>query len=97
MAGVVHGHAEDLPRRRQELAVEGIADPARAVNRGVFRGVEEHREDGLGRGLDGDTRTDRLACHSYYLRSHGLEPIRMSDAARATTTSLRNPYPPATH
>ena len=38
MVGVVHGHAEDLPRRRQELAVEWIADPARAVNRGVFRG-----------------------------------------------------------
>lgn len=50
MVGVVHGHAEDLPGRRQGLAVEGIADPARAVNRGVFRGVDEDREDGLGRG-----------------------------------------------
>jgi hypothetical protein len=28
MVGVVHGNAEDLPGRRQGLAVEGIVDPA---------------------------------------------------------------------
>src|SRR3954452_7292449 len=56
MVGVVHGHAEDLARCRQGLAVEGIADPARAVYCSVFRGVGEDRENGVGRGLDGDTR-----------------------------------------
>ena len=35
MVGVVHGHAEDLPRRRQGLAVDGIADPAGAVDRSM--------------------------------------------------------------
>lgn len=78
MVGVAHGHAEDLPRRRQGLAAEGIADPARAVNRGVFRGVDEDREDGLGRSLDGNARADRFARHAYL--SHVLEPIRMSYA-----------------
>lgn len=73
MTGVIHGHAEDLPRRRQELAVKGIADPSRAVNRGMFRRVDEDREDGFGRGLDGDAGTDRFARHGYYLLCHGLE------------------------
>jgi hypothetical protein len=42
------------PDARQGLAVERIADPARAVYRGMFRGVDEAREDGFGRGLGGD-------------------------------------------
>lgn len=63
MVGVVHGHAEDLPRRRQGLAAEGIADPARAVNRGMLSGFDEDREDGLGPGLNGKARADRCACH----------------------------------
>ena len=65
MVGVVHGHAENLPRRRQELTVEGIADPARAVNRGMFRGIDEDREDGRGRGLDGNAHADRCVRHGY--------------------------------
>jgi len=65
MFGVVHAHAEDLPRRRQGLTVQRIADPARTVNRGMFRGVDEDREDGLGRGLDGNARADRCARHGY--------------------------------
>jgi len=51
MVDVVHRHAEDLPRRHQGLAVEGIADPARTINCSAFRGVGEDREDGVGGAL----------------------------------------------
>jgi hypothetical protein len=48
---VVHGHPEHLARRGQRLAVEGPADLAGAVDRGVLGGVGKDREDGLCRAL----------------------------------------------
>jgi hypothetical protein len=51
VVGVVHGHPEHLPRRSQRLAVDGLADPAGAVDRGVLGGVGEDCEDGLRRAL----------------------------------------------
>jgi hypothetical protein len=69
MVGVVHGHAEDLPRRLQELLVERVEDPARPVNRRVARRVGEDRKNGIGRGLDGDARADRFTPHGPHLSS----------------------------
>ena len=63
VVGVVHGHPEHLPRRGQRLAVEGLADPAGAVDRGVPGGVGEDREDGLRRGVNDRGRADGFVGH----------------------------------
>jgi hypothetical protein len=63
VVGVVHGHPEYLPRRSQRLAVEGLADPASAVDRGMPGGVREDREDGLRRGVNDRCRADGFVGH----------------------------------
>ena len=45
VAGVVHGHPEDLPRRGQRRAVNRFAGPTGAVDRGGPGRVGEDRHD----------------------------------------------------
>src|SRR5215472_3708207 len=63
VAGVVHGHPEDPPRRGQRRAVNGFADPAGAVDRGVPGLAGQDREDGLRRGVNDRGRADSFAGH----------------------------------
>jgi hypothetical protein len=81
---VRHVHAEYPPRHRHGSAVDGIADPARTVDRGVLRRFDKAGEDGFGRGFDGDASADRVPGHSPCLLAHGVEP--------KTTCTLPEPH-----
>ena len=69
VVGVVHAHPEPLPRRSQWLAVEGLADPAGAVDRGMLGGVGEDREDGLRWGVNDRGRANGFVGHVGLLMS----------------------------
>jgi hypothetical protein len=54
---------EHLPRCSRRLAVEGLADPASAVDRRMPGGVGEDREDALRRGVNDRGRANGIAGH----------------------------------
>ena len=49
MVRVIHPHSEHLPGSSQRSAVEGLVDPAGAVDRGVTCWIGEYGKDGLWR------------------------------------------------
>jgi hypothetical protein len=67
MVRVVHGHPEHLPDGGQRLAIEGFADPAGAIDRGVHCWVGKGREDDLRRSVDDRGRADMVDGHVGYL------------------------------
>src|SRR6266851_1520530 len=60
---VVHGYPENLPGGGQRLAVEGFADPAGAIDRGVLCRIGKDCEDCLRRGVDDRGRADTIVGH----------------------------------
>ena len=72
------------------MAIEGIVDPARAVNGGVLGGVDEDSVDGLGRGLDNDARADNCGRHGYWLLSHVLELDKNLKRSQSVTLGERH-------
>src|SRR6202140_4465669 len=63
VAWVVHGHPENLPGGGQRRAVEGFADPAGAIDRGVLCWLGKDCEDGLRRGVFHRGRADTIVGH----------------------------------
>src|SRR5438270_5657682 len=60
---VVHRHPEHLPGGGQRLAVEGFADPAGAIDRGVLCWIGKDCEDGLRGGVDDRGRAETVVGH----------------------------------